>query len=669
MIPSQLQPDTGTAASSLAPPQRPISLKRAIGLGVLLIPVNIFWNTIVEVRWNTLSGCELPLFVIPVFLLFALVLLNLGWKRLLRSPNAGLRQEELLLTYIMLVVSCTFCGQDTIENLFGMLGHPVWFADPVNKWQTLFFRFLPTWLLVSDHSALSGFYHGNVSIYSPQGGHYMTFWVVPLAVWGALFLCLGGMYLCLNILVRQAWVENEKLTFPIIQLPLAITAPDVGTTFFRNPRMWMGFGLAFGISLLNGMHQLIPSLPQFPVNITPLSANPSLSGLVSVPPWNAIGPTYSSFYPFAVGIAYFMPLDLSFSCWFFFLASRVFRIFGSLYGWGGMGATEFPYYGEQASGAWLGLGVMLAYSGRHYWRSTVVRAWRGMRADDPQEAMRYRWAYAGLGVGGALLALFTAIIGMSGWVAALFFGIVFLLGFTITRVRAELGAPHEIYFINPGQVMVTLLGTRAIGARDLTLITMLYWFNRCCRNHPMPNQLEAFKMMDGRPAVRFSGTVWVIIVAMLVSLPVTYWANLHVDYSAGAYAVAAGFARGTGVESYGRLGGWLTQGVPPASIGLNYSVGGLLLTVLLSVMRVRFVWWPFHPAGYALALSYAMEYFWLPVFMAWTCKFLLIRGGGVTLYRAAVPFFLGLILGDYTMGALWALIGPLMNLPTYKMFL
>lgn len=668
MTPIQTQPKTGPG-SQPQDTQRSFSLWRAVGLGVLLIPINIFWNTIVEVRWYTLSGCELPLFVMPVFLLFALVLLNLGWKRFRRQPGAGLRQEELLLTYIMLVISCTFCGQDTLQNLFGMIGHPFWFATPENKWQTLFFRFLPSWLLVTDHDALAGFYRGNVSIYSPEGRHYLASWVVPLAAWGAFFLCLAGMYLCLTVLVRRTWVENEKLTFPIIQLPLAITAPDAGTTFFRNPRMWAGFGLAFGISLLNGMHQIIPSLPQFPVNITPLTANAGLSGLLAVRPWNVIGATYSSFYPFAIGIAYFMPLDLSFSCWFFFVASRAFRVIGNLYGWDATGTAGFPYFGEQAAGAWLGLGVMLLYSGRRYWQGTVRAAWQGARADDPREAGHYRWAYAGLLIGGVLLAVFCAVIGMSGWVAALFFGIVFLLGFTITRVRAELGSPHEIYWINPSQVMVTLLGTHVIGAHDLTLISLLYWFNRCCRNHPMPNQLEAFKMMEGRPAVPFGGMVGAIVLAMLVSLPVTYWANLHVTYEAGAGAKAAGFAAWSGVESYGRLAGWLTQPVPPASTGLGYGTAGLLLTVLLSVMRARFAWWPFHPAGYALALSSAMEYFWLPVFLAWTCKFLLIRYGGVTLYRAAVPFFLGLILGDYTMGALWALIGPVLGIPTYKMFL
>jgi hypothetical protein len=42
---------------------------------------------------------------------------------------------------------------------------------------------------------------------------------------------------------------------------------------------------------------------------------------------------------------------------------------------------------------------------------------------------------------------------------------------------------------------------------------------------------------------------------------------------------------------------------------------------------------------------------------------------GVKLYRLAVPFFLGLILGDYTAGSLWALLGCAMHIPTYKIFL
>jgi len=97
--------------------------------------------------------------------------------------------------------------------------------------------------------------------------------------------------------------------------------------------------------------------------------------------------------------------------------------------------------------------------------------------------------------------------------------------------------------------------------------------------------------------------------------------------------------------------------------------GGFAFVVLLAVLRAHYVWWPLHPAGYLLGISYAMEYFWLPVLIAWLVKAILLRYGGSRAYRAAVPFFLGLILGDYTMGALWAIAGPLMNIPTYKIYI
>ena len=56
------------------------------------------------------------------------------------------------------------------------------------------------------------------------------------------------------------------------------------------------------------------------------------------------------------------------------------------------------------------------------------------------------------------------------------------------------------------------------------------------------------------------------------------------------------------------------------------------------------------------------------MFIAWAIKGLIIRYGGTRLYREALPFFLGLILGDYTIGSLWALLGVTLGIPTYKIF-
>jgi len=641
---------------------RPFSLWRVLLIGALLIPINVFWITVIEVRWFTLDGTSLPLFITPIFLLFVLAVTNLGWRKMRGKSVGGLRQEELLLVYAMLVVSCTFAGHDTMQNMFGSIGHPYWYASPDNKWQSLFFRFLPNWLLVTDKDALTGYYHGNVSIYSPEGRHFLTAWYVPLFAWGAFFMTLVVMYLCLTLLVRKSWIEQERLTFPLVQLPLAMTADDAGKSFFKSPQMWAGFAIAFLVSGLNGMHTLFPNLPELNVKLYPVDQ------LFKTPPWNSMGSTQSSFYPFAVGIGYFMPLDLSFSCWFFFIAARLFRVLGSVYGWGAQN-NGFPYFGEQAAGGWIGLGIMLVYSGRHYWKNVFLSAWAGKRADDPAEARVYRAALIGLVAGGLLLAVFSRMIGLSAWVAAAFFGIMFLLGFVITRVRAEFGAPHEIVWVNPEQLLITVFGTQALGVQNLTGLSVMYWFNRGYRNHPMPNQLEAFKMFEGKPAVRTGTLVGALALASAISIVCVYWANLHVTYAAGAGAKAAGFKWWVGAESYDRLADWISHPKPPASTGLYYIAGGMGIAVILAVLRSEFAWWPFHPAGYALSLSYAMEYFWMPVMIAWLLKFLIIRYGGVRLYRLAVPFFLGLILGDYTMGSIWALVGPLLGVPTYKIYI
>ena len=253
------------------------------------------------------------------------------------------------------------------------------------------------------------------------------------------------------------------------------------------------------------------------------------------------------------------------------------------------------------------------------------------------------------------------------WVE-LFFGIYFLLSLAMTRVRAELGSPHEIYFVNPQQILVTLFGTSAMGPANLTVISGMYWLHRCYRSHPMPNQLEAFKMAEGG-RIRLGGLVGVTILASIVSILASYWANLGVGYDAGAQAKCYGFKQWVGGESFNRLKTWLDVGAKPETPNLMAFAGGTAVVFALRALRTAFIWWPFHPAGYALAISFAMDYFWFAFLIAWVLKVSLIRYGGRRAHAQAVPFFLGLILGDYTIGSLWALLGPALGVATYKVFI
>ena len=636
----------------------PISLARVTGrsllLGILFIPINVYWMTLVEVKYYSLDGSCLPLFIQPVFIMFVCVVANTLLKRF--APRQMLQQGELLTVYIMVAISCTFAGHDTMQNMFGSIGHAFQFATDENEWQTLFFRYLPAWLTISDTQSLQGFYEGEATFYTK---HNFSIWLKPLAFWGLFFLIMMFMMLCINTIVRKRWAEQEKLAYPIIQLPLRLSE-DGGISLLKNRMMWVGFSIAFVIGVINGVHYLFPQFPEIPY----IKRTAVFQNIFTDRPWNVIRGTRISVYPFAVGLAFFLPLDLSFSCWFFFVVRLAEFVIGAA-----LGTRYFPALNEQAYGAWIALFLLAVWVTRRHLTEVMKKVFGfESRLDDSNEPMPYRAAF--LGVLGSLVALgvFSSIAGMALWAAGLFFGVYFLLSFAITRVRAELGTPHEIYYVNPHDMLATVGGTRQFDTSSLTIMSLFYWFNRGYRNHPMPNQIEAFKLAESTGMG--NRRLWVaMLIAIIVGILVTFWANLDITFRNGADAKAGGFKDWVGRESFSRLQRWLHNPTEPNMVGIGFMGIGALLTFVMMYMRMHFLWWPFHPAGYALAISFAMDYFWFAFFVAWFLKLMILRHGGLRLHRQVAPLFLGLILGDYVIGSTWAIIGPASGLRTYKIFI
>ena len=624
---------------------------RALLLALVLVPLNVAWVTVVEVRWYTLDGCELPLFVTPIFILFALVVLNLALGKLRKSWM--LTRGELLATYVLVVISCTIAGHDWWENFFGSVSHQFWFATPENRWAETFFQYLPDWIGVRNQEILKGFYEGNAALTV----EIWKAWAIPLMVWGSMTVVCVVMMLCLNLIIRRQWTENERLTYPIVQLPMALVE-DHGVPLLTNGTMWAGFTLAFAIGLIAGLHQFFPALPF--VNVKQIDMHQFLRGR----PWDFMGRCTISWYPFMLGLAYFLPLDLGFSCWFFYVVRLLQQIVGGLLG--GDTGRFFPRLPEQGAGGWLALAFIAIWGSKGYLKDVFQHVLRGdTPADEP---LTYRAAVIGFGLGMIYLVWFCTKLHVTALVALVFWVLFFLLSLAMTRVRAEIGAPHEIYFVNPRRIMMTFGGTGAFRPEELTWLSVSYWFNRCYRCHPMPPQLEAFKMAEGNQALA-RRMVWGILAATVLALIAASWSNLQVCYSSGAAAQCLGFKRWVGQESYNDLSQWLTNPVRPDVRGTFWVIGSFAFTVLCNSMRRRFLWWPFHPAGYPLAVSFAMDYFWWAVFIAWFIKAAVLKVGGMRMYRKGIPFALGLILGDYVIGSIWALIGPWFGVVTYKIFI
>lgn len=649
--------------------RRPVVSLRSLLLGVALIPLNCYWMAVMEVQWNSVDATCVSLFFHVIFLIFALILLN----RLIARfwPKQALTPAEILVVYIMLSLASAIAGRDSMENLLPVLGHPFWFANESNSYAK-FFQYIPKWLAPHDMWVLKGYYLGNVSIYDWR---LIRAWMPIAGAWSIFILALLFVMLCINVIVRRHWMDLEKLSFPTVYLPMEMARDQA---FFRNRTLWIGFALPFAVQTMNGLHYLYPNVPY--VNLKLQDMSPYFVN----PPWSGMGWTPISFYPFAIGMAFFLPLDLSFSCWFFYILRKAEAVIGVMLGAtspGGAVAASWPFCKEQGTGAWIGLCLLMVWAGRKHLVEILRTAFLdrasesksgafSKASDDSGELLSYRTACIGLILGMLVAFVFCVRAGMPVWLPPIYLGLYFLLSIGITRIRAELGPPaHELNWVNPEAIIVSVLGTGVIGTQGLTALSYMFWFNRGYRSHPMPHQLEGMKI-GKETQMEPKRLLIAMTLACVVGVFAAFWALLAVFYKNGqATANIQSYTTGIGAEAFTRLEDWTRNqhGTNVTSIG--WMSVGFAFTAFLMVMKARFFWWPFHPAGYALANSYALEYWWMTLFIGWAIKTVVVRYGGIKAYRKAIPFFLGMILGDYIAASMWSIIGWALHTSVYRPFI
>lgn len=595
------------------------------------------------VVWHQVAPTKVSLFLNVVFILFLLASLNPWLKWLV--PKFAFSQGELLMVYIMLSLASAVSGGDLIRLLVPIQGVPFWFATPENEWAELFHRHIPQNLAITNKQSLAELFEGESSFYRRE--HLMA-WRKPFLAWSGFAISLLLVMLGITLIIRRQWIENEKLSYPVIQLPKEMTFND--GRFFRYRLMWLGFAIAGGMDVLNGLHFLFPAIPS--------TGGPywDIGQYITEKPWSAIGRTPVGISAFAIGLGFLMPLELSFSCWFFYLFWKAELIIGDVMGFRSL--PSFPYIPEQSFGGYVGICVLSIWLARRYLHR-VLRQLFSPQHRNVDEPVSYRFAFGLIWAALIYLGFFCYRAGMSLWVILLFFSLYFAISTAITRIRAEVGSPvHDLHFIGPDEVIPKLFGVRMLGGPNLTMLSFLYWFNRAHRSHPMPHQLEGFKLMQH---VKRGGQRLIVamVLAIIVGTVAGYWARLHAAYQYGSETHP-------GFEAFRRLQGWLHSQPPSDWAGISFMGGGFLLTALLMAMRLRFIWWPFHPAGFAISGSWSMGVFWFSLFVSWTVKYTMLRFGGLRVYRSAVPFFLGFILGSFVVGSLWSLLGIVLERPMYR---
>ncbi len=626
-------------------------------MSLLLIPANAYWLVQMErVRYSA-HPTTVSLFFNAVFILLVVTLCNALVGR--AFPRVVLRRGELYFVYLAMALTSTLPAHDLLQILVPSLMWPFKYKDRAG-WGR-FIPDLPHEWMVSDPDVFNPFFQGNDTIYRWK---YLQAWATPVLVWSLFLTVLYFVMQCVNVLLRKQWTDRERLAYPIIQLPMEIAAVGPGgelPPLFRNRLFWGGFTLAALVDVVNSLNLYYPSVPTI---LTPGRGESFLNLLQFVPdkPWNAIGWTPISWYPFLIGLGMLMPVDFLFSAWFFYLFWKAQLVVTAALALDQ--DPRFPYPNAQAFGAYMAFLVYTLWLSRGYLAQVLKRAATGRgELDDAAEPLTYRQAICGIAAGLAFLAWFSARLGMPAWLALIFFGIYLALALAITRMRAELGTPiHDLHFTGPDWTLAEVVGTRDLGSRTLGAFTMYFWFNRAYRGHPAPHQLEGFKLAE-QSGGEYRKWFWWMVGLTAVGCLAGFWAMLQTHYEYGALArVRNSF----GNEAYARLASWLSAPKPSNPTVITATGIGFVFALFLQFMRVRFPWWPFHPLGYAVTSSWEINLVWMPLFVAWVLKVVLLRYTGLPGYRRALPFFFGLMLGQFVVGSLLNFYGIAMEIPTYQ---
>jgi len=642
-----------------------LSLALAVLFGYL-IPIIDF-----KLRNTYLGATHMPPGAVGALLVLLLVV-----NPLLKAMSKGLAfsRNEALTVYITCLFSSLVPGHGAENLVLPSLIAPFYYATSENKWLDVLQPYLKPWLtpaLTSDghynQAVVEGWFNGNFNQPIPWGA-----WLIPLIFWGSFVLISYGMLGCLSILLRKQWAEYEALAFPLLRLPLEMTegvgdASSGSSTipaFFRNPMLWCGFGVAVFIQLMRGLNLYFPDVPTFPLEL-------DVTPMLSEAPWNQIGWVALVIFPIAVGISYLLTTEISFSLWFFlwFINFQYMAAYtlgfppSSLPSGIGVFSDSKLFTGYQMIGCYVAYVGLVLWTGREHFRYIWRRAIGRVRGDakEKDEIFSYPVAFWGFALSFLLLVGLSCVAGVRLDVAIALWVTYLIFAVGLTRVAVEGGLLFLLHDCAPLGIVARLLNsgvsswlTPASGVVPASIFQAGMVVHM--RGFIMPSFLHSFKLAyDRKISPRPLGAL--IAGVVFLSLAVSWISIVHLGYAEGALQMnnvhfkkngslgAINFINGiTGSQGESAPQNWFWMGI------------GALLTFGMMVARARLAFFPFHPIGYLMCLTFPAKMLWFSIFLGWLSKVLIMRFGGIEAYRKLVPAFLGLIVGDITMILFWLVI-------------
>ena len=339
--------------------------------------------------------------VIPFVLwIFLNVLLKSIW------PRAALTRGELLTIFSMTWIVGALPMWGWSDYWVAVMGAPFFMATPENQWDTLILPWMP-WNAFPEPTerVIHTFWLG-----LPEGMPLpWDAWAGVIARWFAASLAMVLFGLCLVILFRRQWIEAERLTFPLAQMPLELTrgfdGPRRLPDLFHSRLFWIGFGVVFLPLFYNMGTWFTPGLPQAEFYLERFQ--------ITLPrPWPA---PVLRVLPLVLALVYLCPLDILGSLvLFYFLAvakTGAMDQLGFSVGSSGQQLGSGDILDMESYGAIVCIALWSLWLARRHLREVWGSIARG--EGDPADARIYRIAAAGMAVSAVYVISFGVSLGAS----------------------------------------------------------------------------------------------------------------------------------------------------------------------------------------------------------------------------------------------------------------
>ena len=477
-------------------------------------------------------------------------------------------------------------------------------------------------------------------------------WVKPLSHWALLIGLTYIVLMSLNVLIFRQWAHNERLTYPLAELPRALMG-EVDSAglppLFRNGLFWAGAaisGSVLGWNLFCST-QIVPGL-------APLDLLNRWGAYVAVTSFAALGSVRSEIFFTMIGLSFLVPKNISFSLWFFYVVYMVQLL---LMVWTGQGqnAGSFPWdwwYQSNFQNA-QGQGALIVFSGciLYKCRKYILCAFFPSSVAELDESERNELKLSSLTFLGCSLGLILILwlsMGANLCYTVLFYAIILVVTIGLIRVVAEGGLLGFQAWANPIHLVRNFFGLdRSWTSASLFAPLMLYYsvIFLDIKTFIAPAMANALKLREDYGLKRWSFHV-AVLSAILVAAVVAVVAALLIAYNSGADSMNGWFYSSWPRECTFNVIRSAVKDMPLATTeNVSWTLGGGLAMAGLLFFRQIFFWMP-HPFGLIMFVNPSMAAYWFPIFVGWICNVAVTKYGNKDSFLRARGFFIGLIVGE-----------------------